>query len=132
VSLLLTLISKQIHTHIYDYNNCLIHISTSISSNPTTLPPHHINMSAMTQSRQQVFVSGEFSEPMSAQHNFANNFDLDNPEEAMSAYQKIMHEHTKRQLSTATDSARRRSGGSSASFAREGSLTSEESTEHTE
>ncbi|KAH7071339.1 hypothetical protein BKA63DRAFT_568476 [Paraphoma chrysanthemicola] len=70
-------------------------------------------MSAMTQQRQQVYVSEGFSEPMSAQHNFANNFDLDNPDAAMSAYQRIMHEHTKRQLSTATDSARRRSGASS-------------------
>ncbi|KAH5155726.1 hypothetical protein HBH69_103480 [Parastagonospora nodorum] len=60
-----------------------------------------------------LYVSDGFSEPMSAQHNFANNFDLDNPDAAMSAYQRIMHEHTKRQLSTATDSARRRSGSSS-------------------
>jgi hypothetical protein len=64
----------------------------------------------MGQSRQQVYVQGDFSEPMNAQHNFVNNFNLDDPESAMSAYQKIMHEHTKRQLSTATDSARRRSG----------------------
>jgi len=87
-------------------------------------------MSAMTESRQQVYVSDTFSEPMSAQHNFANHFDLNNPDQAMSAYQRyvfmdrlstqrpliairIMHEHTKRQLSTATDSARRRSGASS-------------------
>ncbi|RYO30441.1 hypothetical protein AA0111_g5664 [Alternaria arborescens] len=71
-------------------------------------------MSAMPESRQQVYVSGDgFSEPMSAQHNFANNFDLNDPERAMSDYQRIMHEHTKRQLSTATDSARRRSGASS-------------------
>ncbi|OAL00070.1 hypothetical protein IQ06DRAFT_294430 [Phaeosphaeriaceae sp. SRC1lsM3a] len=67
---------------------------------------------ATTQQRQQVYVSEGFSEPMSAQHNFANAFDLDNPEAAMSAYQRIMHEHTKRQLSTATDSARRRSSSS--------------------
>ncbi|EOA84186.1 uncharacterized protein SETTUDRAFT_139052 [Exserohilum turcica Et28A] len=69
-------------------------------------------MSAMTESRQQVYVSQGFSEPMSAQHNFANNFDLNDPERAMSDYQRIMHEHTKRQLTTATDSARRRSGSS--------------------
>jgi hypothetical protein len=64
---------------------------------------------------------------MNAQHNFVNNFNLDDPESAMSAYQKIMHEHTKRQLSTATDSARRRSGSSSTSDAR--SLQSEPSQE---
>jgi hypothetical protein len=86
-------------------------------------------MSAMTQSnsRQQVYVQGEFSEPMNAQHNFANHFDLNDPDAAMSAYQKIMHEHTKRQLSTAADSARRRSGSSSTSDAR--SLESEPSNE---
>ncbi|CAO2647245.1 Nn.00g081670.m01.CDS01 [Neocucurbitaria sp. VM-36] len=72
-------------------------------------------MSSMTETRQSVFVSDGFSEPMSAQHNFANNFDLNNPERAMSEYQKIMHEHTKRQLSSATDSARRRSGSSNGS-----------------
>ncbi|KAH7413762.1 hypothetical protein DE146DRAFT_783540 [Phaeosphaeria sp. MPI-PUGE-AT-0046c] len=71
-------------------------------------------MSATTQQRQQVYVSDGFSEPMSAQHNFANNFNLDDPEAAMSAYQRIMHEHTKHQLSTATDSARRRSSSSTA------------------
>ncbi|CAA9963054.1 hypothetical protein CFE70_006476 [Pyrenophora teres f. teres 0-1] len=70
-------------------------------------------MAAMTESRQQVYVSDGFSEPMSAQHNFANHFDLNDPDRAMTEYQRIMHEHTKRQLTTATDSARRRSGASS-------------------
>ncbi|PSN74432.1 hypothetical protein BS50DRAFT_627760 [Corynespora cassiicola Philippines] len=60
-----------------------------------------------------VYVSGNFSEPMTAQHNFANNFDLDNPSHAMSVYARIMHEHTKKQLSTATSSARRRSQNTS-------------------
>ncbi|KAF1847917.1 uncharacterized protein K460DRAFT_414564 [Cucurbitaria berberidis CBS 394.84] len=69
----------------------------------------------MSETRQSVFISDDFSEPMSAQHNFANNFDLENPERAMTEYQRIMHEHTKRQLRTATDSARRRSGASASS-----------------
>jgi hypothetical protein len=47
-------------------------------------------MSSMTQQRQQVYVSDNFSEPMSAQHNFANSYDLDNPDAAMSAYQKYV------------------------------------------
>ena len=72
-------------------------------------------MSAITETRQSVYVSDGFSEPMSTQHNFANNFDLNDPERAMSEYQRIMHEHTKRQLTTATDSARRRSGSSNES-----------------
>ena len=33
-----------------------------------------------------VYVSGGFSEPMTAQHNFANQYDLDHPQEAMSVY----------------------------------------------
>jgi hypothetical protein len=47
-------------------------------------------MSTMAQSppRQSVYVSGEFSEPMSAQHNFSNNFDLEDPESATLAYQR--------------------------------------------
>ncbi|KAJ4988596.1 hypothetical protein SVAN01_05887 [Stagonosporopsis vannaccii] len=64
----------------------------------------------MSSAAASVYVTENFSEPMSAQHNFVNNFDLDHPEQAMSAYQRIMHEHTKRQLSTATNSARRRTG----------------------
>ncbi|KAF2269307.1 hypothetical protein CC78DRAFT_574867 [Lojkania enalia] len=56
-----------------------------------------------------VYVSGDFSEPMSTRHNFANQYGLENPTRAMSVYARIMHEHTKRQLSVATDSARRRS-----------------------
>ncbi|KAH7135265.1 hypothetical protein B0J11DRAFT_575863 [Dendryphion nanum] len=64
-------------------------------------------------SQNAVYVSGDFSEPMHAQHNFANQYDLDQPEQAVSSYARIMHEHTKRQLQTATQSARRRSEGSS-------------------
>ncbi|KAF9691132.1 hypothetical protein EKO04_010674 [Ascochyta lentis] len=64
----------------------------------------------MSSAGASVYVTDDYSEPMTAQHNFVNNFDLDHPEDAMSAYQRIMHEHTKRQLSTATNSARRRTG----------------------
>jgi hypothetical protein len=44
----------------------------------------------MTQPAASVYVTDDFSEPMSAQHNFANNFDLDHPEDAMSAYQRYV------------------------------------------
>lgn len=47
-------------------------------------------MSAITETRQSVYVSEGFSEPMSAQHNFANNFDLNDPERAMSEYQRYV------------------------------------------
>ena len=47
-------------------------------------------MSAATASAS-VYVTDNFSEPMAAQHNFVNNFDLDHPEEAMSAYQRDVH-----------------------------------------
>lgn len=47
-------------------------------------------MSTMTETRQSVFVSDGFSEPMSAQHNFANTFDLSDPERAMSDYQRYV------------------------------------------
>ena len=56
-----------------------------------------------------VYVHGDFSEPMSAQHNFTEQFNLEQPHQAMSVYARIMHEHTKKQLNTATNSARRRS-----------------------
>ncbi|KAF2455597.1 hypothetical protein BDY21DRAFT_267954, partial [Lineolata rhizophorae] len=54
-----------------------------------------------------------YSEPMTAQHNFANTYDLSHPQQAMSSYSKVMLQHTQRQLQTATSSARRRSQGSS-------------------
>lgn len=47
-------------------------------------------MSAITETRQSVYVSDGFSEPMGAQHNFANNFDLNDPERAMSEYQRYV------------------------------------------
>lgn len=106
-SLISQIVPVSLRTNIHHHFNL-----RTTPSKPITSTSQHINMSAMAQSRQQVYVSDGFSEPMSAQHNFANNFNLDNPDEAMSAYQRIMHEHTKRQLSTATDSARRRSGAS--------------------
>lgn len=46
-------------------------------------------MSAAT-APASVYVTDNFSEPMAAQHNFINNFDLDRPEEAMSAYQRYV------------------------------------------
>ncbi|KAF2448634.1 hypothetical protein P171DRAFT_481686 [Karstenula rhodostoma CBS 690.94] len=58
-----------------------------------------------------VYITDNYSEPMAPQHNFVHNFDLDNPNQAMSVYARIMHEHTKKQLKTATNSARRRSEG---------------------
>jgi len=44
----------------------------------------------MSSSGAQVYVTDDFSEPMSAQHNFVNNFDLNHPEDAMSAYQRYV------------------------------------------
>ncbi|KAI9658607.1 MAG: hypothetical protein M1821_002167 [Bathelium mastoideum] len=64
-----------------------------------------------------VYVRENFSEPMSAQHNFANQYDLDDPVRAMSSYARIMHAHTKQQLDTATTSARRRSSETSSTAA---------------
>lgn len=88
----------------------------------------------MSSAHAGVYVRDDYSAPMSAQHNFANQFDLDNPSQSMSIYARyvvtllpsrhclqsliqhsIMHEHTKHQLESATSSARRRSQGSSTS-----------------
>ena len=44
----------------------------------------------MSSAGASVYITDDFSEPMSAQHNFINNFDLDHPEKAMSAYQKYV------------------------------------------
>jgi hypothetical protein len=44
----------------------------------------------MSGAAASVYVTDNFSEPMTAQHNFVNNFDLDHPEDAMSAYQRYV------------------------------------------
>ncbi|KAK8187287.1 hypothetical protein HDK77DRAFT_483601 [Phyllosticta capitalensis] len=56
-----------------------------------------------------VYVRENFSEPMTPMHNFANQYDLDNPQASMHTYNRVMHEHTKLQLERAANSARRRS-----------------------
>ncbi|KAJ9639997.1 hypothetical protein H2201_005239 [Coniosporium apollinis] len=68
-----------------------------------------------------VYIHGDFSEPMSAQHNFSNQYSFDDPQEAMSMYKRIMHQHTKEQLNIATNSARRRSQPTTPSLPTEGS-----------
>jgi len=37
-----------------------------------------------------VFVTNGFSAPMSAQHSFASQFDLNHPDAAMNSYQKFV------------------------------------------
>ncbi|KAF2754020.1 hypothetical protein EJ05DRAFT_480027 [Pseudovirgaria hyperparasitica] len=63
----------------------------------------------MPQGQNSVYVNGSFSEPMTAQHNFNNQYDLSDPHTAMSRYSRVMHKHTKEQMEIATQSARRRS-----------------------
>ncbi|KAF2816207.1 uncharacterized protein BDZ99DRAFT_458101 [Mytilinidion resinicola] len=65
-------------------------------------------------SQAQVLAQGAYSE--AAQQNFTSQFGMENPNDAISTYAKIMHEHTKTQLNTATSSARRRSQGISPSL----------------
>ncbi|KAM0723898.1 hypothetical protein Q7P37_000888 [Cladosporium fusiforme] len=50
-------------------------------------------------------------DPNVAADNFAQNFDLNQPQKAMTSYQKLMHEHTRQQFENATSSSRRRSSG---------------------
>ncbi|KAF4314209.1 hypothetical protein SLS57_009477 [Botryosphaeria dothidea] len=83
----------------------------------------------MSTAHASVYVCDDYSAPMSAQHNFAHQYDLDNPTQSMSIYARVMHEHTKHQLENATNSARRRSqGGSNASLSSDSSRGSVSST----
>ncbi|KAM0707692.1 hypothetical protein Q7P35_004339 [Cladosporium inversicolor] len=50
-------------------------------------------------------------DPNVAASHFQQNFDLNRPDQAMSSYQKQMHQHTQKQFENATASARRRSSG---------------------
>jgi len=83
-------------------------------------------MTDMAQQQGGVYVQGTFSEPMSAQHNFARQFDLDHPRASMARYNQIMHQHTKQQLDSFTGDVRRRS---SASFDGPATLSNQPSVE---
>ncbi|TKA79863.1 hypothetical protein B0A49_01571 [Cryomyces minteri] len=63
------------------------------------------------------YVQGGFAEPGAAQHSFVQQFDLDNPDQAMATYARIMHQHTKHQYDMAASSARRRSNAPSSGMA---------------
>ena len=49
-------------------------------------------------------------DPNVAASHFQQNFDLNSPDQAMSSYQKQMHQHTQKQFENATESRRRSSG----------------------
>ncbi|KAI9834559.1 MAG: hypothetical protein M1819_002935 [Sarea resinae] len=55
-----------------------------------------------------VYVNGDFSEPITGQHNFQQQYDLSNPMSAMTSYARTMHQHTQKQMDSAARSARRR------------------------
>ena len=55
-------------------------------------------------------------DPNVATSHFQQNFDLNRPDQAMSSYQKQMHQHTQKQFENATASSRRRSSGSMSSM----------------
>jgi hypothetical protein len=88
------------------------------------------SLSIMGSISHDVYINGEFSAPMSAQHDYSHQHDRADPEQAMSVYAKsvvityinrspstnfhrTMHQHTKEQFELAQKSARRRSGPSS-------------------
>jgi hypothetical protein len=60
-----------------------------------------------------VYTTGSFDDRSahSAQQHFTESFDMDQPITAMSNYARIMHEHTKRQMDTASRQASRRTNG---------------------
>lgn len=69
-------------------------------------------------------------DPNVARDHFQQNFDLNRPEQAMTSYQKLMHEHTKQQFENATSSSRRRSPGAPvASLQKDDSRSSVSSTD---
>ena len=68
-------------------------------------------------------------DPAVAADHFQQNFDLNRPEQAMTSYQKLMHQHTQKQFENATASSHRRSsGGTIASLQNEDSRNSVSST----
>jgi hypothetical protein len=67
-------------------------------------------------------------DPNVARDHFQQNFDLNRPDQAMTSYQKQMHQHTRQQFENATASSRRRSSGPSTSLQHDESRDSVSST----
>lgn len=66
-------------------------------------------------------------DPNVAASHFQQHFDLNRPDQAMSSYQKQMHQHTQKQFENATASSRRRSSGPVASMPNDSSRGSVDS-----
>jgi hypothetical protein len=133
-------------------------IATPFSLRPCTLCIHHPSIDHTTSSLQQtnnqyLFIKSSSLLPLNqqptttttlkmsasveylnvdpnvAREQFQNDFDLNAPDQAMTSYQKLMHEHTRQQFENATASSRRRSSGPSvASLSSETSRGSTSST----
>ena len=74
-------------THFSSYtNNHRTRISTTQALSFSSHPTHLFNV----MSAGGVYINENYSEPMAPQHNFANNFDLDNPNQAMSVYARYV------------------------------------------
>lgn len=55
-----------------------------------------------------VNTSNASSSPLSSQHDFSQNYDMDSPVAAARSYARSMHMHTKKQMEAASRSSRRR------------------------
>ncbi|KAK5007022.1 hypothetical protein LTR39_005509 [Cryomyces antarcticus] len=80
-------------------------------------PPKTYTSREMATQTASAYVQSGFAEPVAAQHNFVQQLDLDNPDQAMATYARIMHQHTKHQYDMAASSARRRSNAPSSGIA---------------
>lgn len=76
------------YSSVYRIQNFRLYLLSRISLGVSIL---HLLSTTFTMSQSGVYISGEFSEPMTAQHNFVNNFDLEHPDEAMSVYARYVH-----------------------------------------
>jgi hypothetical protein len=84
--------SSLLESHHHNYNHYIFtslytHTLSSQHSKPKP-QPKQTTFYTMPAPAASVYVTDDYSEPMSAQHNFANHFDLDHPEMAMTAYQR--------------------------------------------
>ena len=92
-------------------------------------PHHHTTTTMSSADAQLAFQRNEPLQRVEAQETFSQQFDLASPDKAMSSYQRsvalsmlypwnifltrcrLMHQHTKQQFQSASDSSRRRSSG---------------------
>jgi hypothetical protein len=105
-----------IHHHSINHTTSFLQqITNQYTSSSSSIPSLQLHQQPTTSTPLKMSASVEYLnvDPNVAREQFQNDFDLNQPDQAMTSYQKLMHEHTRQQFENATASSRRRSSGPS-------------------